>query len=106
MHQRGKRARFSLVWPDGHREVLLEVPRYDFHWQTNYRLVEPLHIPKGAKLEFVAWYDNSAGNPNNPNPRAFVFWGQQSWEEMMCGFFEYCWEQEPRPATPDKGGLP
>ena len=104
MHQRGKRARFTLVWPDGNREVLLEVPRYDFHWQTNYHLAEPLHVPAGAKLEFVAWYDNSAGNPNNPNPRMFVFWGQQSWEEMMCGFFEYCWEEEPGPAAPGRAG--
>jgi len=92
MHLRGKSAAFRLTRPDGSREILLSVPRYDFNWQTNYYLTEPLHVPKGSKLEFEVYYDNSSGNPNNPNPRTFVSWGEQSWDEMMAGFFEYYWE--------------
>jgi hypothetical protein len=57
-----------LVLPDGSRQTLLSVPRYDFNWQTNYYLAEPIHIPKGAKLECVAHYDNSTANLNNPDP--------------------------------------
>jgi hypothetical protein len=94
MHLRAKSATFTLVRPDGGREVLLSVPRYDFNWQTNYYLAEPLRIPKGSTIEFVVHYDNSAGNPNNPDPGRFVSWGEQSWDEMMIGFFEYYWEDE------------
>jgi hypothetical protein len=95
MHLRAKSAAFRLIGPDGRREVLLSVPRYDFNWQTNYYLAEPLRVPKGARIEFEVCYDNSAANPNNPDPRKFVSWGEQSWDEMMIGFFEYCWEDEP-----------
>ena len=95
MHLRARSAAFHLLLPDGSREVLLSVPRYDFNWQTNYYLAEPLRIPKGAKIEFEVCYDNSAGNPNNPDPTKFVTWGEQSWDEMMIGFFEYCWEDAP-----------
>jgi thiol-disulfide isomerase/thioredoxin len=95
MHLRARSAVFTLILPDGSREVLLSVPRYDFNWQTNYYLAEPRPVPKGAKLEFAVTYDNSAGNPNNPDPTTFVTWGEQSWEEMMIGFFEYCWADTP-----------
>ena len=95
MHMRGKSSEFTLIRPDGKRELLLSVPRYDFHWQTNYDLKEPITIPAGSKIEYVAVYDNSKGNPNNPDPRAWVTWGEQSWDEMMIGFFEYYWT-EPR----------
>jgi hypothetical protein len=94
MHVRGKSAVFNLIRPDGSREILLSVPRYDFNWQTNYYLAQPLRIPKGAKIEFVVWYDNSAANPNNPDPHKFVSWGEQSWDEMMIGFFDYYYEDE------------
>jgi hypothetical protein len=89
MHLRGKSATFTLIQPDGSREVLLAVPRYDFNWQTNYYLAEPIRVPKGATIEFEVIYDNSAVNPNNPDPRQLVTWGEQSWNEMMIGFFEY-----------------
>jgi hypothetical protein len=91
MHMRGKSSEFTLVRPDGSRELLLSVPRYDFHWQTNYYLKDPIAIPAGSKIEYVAVYDNSTGNLNNPDPRAWVTWGEQSWDEMMIGFFEYYW---------------
>jgi mono/diheme cytochrome c family protein len=89
MHLRAKSAAFHLIRPDGSRQILLAVPHYDFNWQTNYYLAEPLRLPKGAKLEFVVHYDNSAANPNNPDPTKYVSWGEQNWNEMMIGFFEY-----------------
>jgi hypothetical protein len=94
MHLRATAACFTLIRPDGRREVLLSVPRYDFNWQTNYYLAEPLPVPKGSTIEFVVHYDNSAANPNNPNPAKYVSWGEQSWDEMMIGFFEYYWQDE------------
>jgi thiol-disulfide isomerase/thioredoxin/mono/diheme cytochrome c family protein len=96
MHLRGKSATFTLIRPDGSREVLLSVPRYDFNWQTNYELAEPVPVPKGSTIEYAAYYDNSADNPNNPDPRKLVFWGEQSWDEMMIGFFEYYWADDAR----------
>jgi thiol-disulfide isomerase/thioredoxin len=93
MHLRGKDMEFDLVKPDGSREVLLSVPRYDFNWQTNYYLAKPVPIPAGSKLECIAHFDNSTANPNNPDPAKWVMFGQQSWEEMMCGFFEYYLEE-------------
>jgi thiol-disulfide isomerase/thioredoxin/mono/diheme cytochrome c family protein len=94
LHLRGKSFEFNLVRPDGSREVLLSTPHFDFNWQTNYFLKEPIHIPKGGKLECIAVFDNSAANPNNPNPNEYVFWGEQSWQEMMNGFFDYYWEDD------------
>ena len=89
MHLRGKSFEFCLVLPDGKRETLLSVPKYDFNWQTNYILAEPRRVPKGSKLECIAHFDNSSANPNNPNPRSFVIWGDQTWDEMMLGYFDY-----------------
>jgi thiol-disulfide isomerase/thioredoxin len=88
MHLRGKSFEYCLVLPDGKREVLLSVPRYDFNWQLTYVLAEPRTLPKGSRLECTACYDNSRKNPNNPNPWKFVTWGDQTWDEMMIGFFE------------------
>ena len=89
MHVRGKAFRYDLVTPDGQREVLLNVPKYDFNWQTGYALKEPRHLPAGSRIECTAWYDNSKGNPSNPDPTKRVTWGNQTWEEMMIGFVEY-----------------
>ena len=88
MHLRGKDFRFEAVYPDGRREALLSVPHYDFGWQTNYRLSEPKPMPLGTVLQCVAHYDNSADNLNNPDPRVTVGWGDQTFDEMMIGFFE------------------
>jgi len=82
-HLRGKRWRYTLELPDGTRKVILDVPRYDFNWQTYYMFKEPLQIPRGAKIISSAWYDNSAKNPANPDPKVDVFWGDQTWEEMQ-----------------------
>jgi thiol-disulfide isomerase/thioredoxin len=89
MHLRGKSFEYRLVRPDGTKQVLLRVPRWDFNWQTNYVLARPVRAPAGSKVECTAVYDNSSANLNNPNPGAFVYWGDQSWNEMMLGYFEY-----------------
>jgi len=81
-HLRGKRWEYELVYPDGRREAVLSVPAYDFNWQIYYQFEEPLMVPKGARLEAAAWYDNSEANKSNPDPTIDVRWGEQTWEEM------------------------
>ncbi len=87
MHLRGKSFKFELEYPDGAREVLLDVPRYDFNWQLRYDLIEPKLAPRGAKLHVTAHFDNSVDNPANPDPDSTVRFGEQTWEEMMFGFY-------------------
>src|SRR5262245_34177483 len=89
MHLRGKDVKYTLVWPDGRRQVLLNVPKFDFNWQLHYELVEPLKIPAGSKLVALAHYDNSIKNRYNPAPDKEVFWSEQSWDEMFIPWFEY-----------------
>jgi peroxiredoxin len=87
MHVRGKSFKYELETPDGRREVLLDVPRYDFNWQLWYLLQEPRMIPKGSRMICTAHFDNSADNPANPDPSKEVIWGEQTWDEMMFGFY-------------------
>jgi hypothetical protein len=82
-HLRGKKWRYVLELPDGTTKTILDVPRYDFNWQTYYMFTEPLQVPRGSKIVSTAWYDNSAANKSNPDPRADVTWGDQTWEEMQ-----------------------
>jgi hypothetical protein len=93
MHLRGKDFLYEAVHPDGRTEVLLRVPRYDFNWQGSYRLREPYPMPKGSRLHCVGHFDNSAGNPNNPDPTREVRWGDQTWEEMMIGWAEFAFDR-------------
>jgi peroxiredoxin len=88
MHVRGKDFRYDLVFPDGKRETILWVPKYDFGWQTTYMLDKPRELPRGTKLHCVAHFDNSSDNYANPDPSKEVSWGEQTWEEMMFGWFE------------------
>ena len=96
MHVRGKDFTYTAVYLDGTRKVVLEVPRYDFNWQLLYRLREPLALPKGARLDCVAHFDNSTGNRYNPDPTREVRWGDQTWEEMMIGWFDYTRDADDR----------
>ncbi len=89
MHLRGKDMTYTVTYPDGRSEIVLRVPRFDFGWQTDYWLAEPLLLPKGSKMHVSAHFDNSAANRDNPDPTATVRWGDQTWEEMMIGFFTY-----------------
>lgn len=88
MHVRGKDFRYEAIYPDGKKETLLDVPHYDFNWQTNYRLASSRVFPPDTKIKCTAHFDNSEANPNNPNPKATVKWGDQTWDEMMIGYLE------------------
>jgi hypothetical protein len=88
MHLRGKDFEFRLTYPDGTKETLLTVPHYSFAWQLSYYLAEPKKIPAGTVMECTAHFDNSANNPNNPDPSKEIHFGEQSWDEMMFGFFD------------------
>jgi hypothetical protein len=87
MHLRGKRFEYNILRVDKTAEPLLRV-NYNFYWQLSYRLAEPLALPAGTVLQAVAWYDNSKNNPHNPDPDAAVRWGDQTYDEMMVGFFD------------------
>jgi hypothetical protein len=87
MHLRGKQFDYNIVGADGSVETLLRV-NYDFYWQLSYRLEEPRLLKAGTMLQAVALYDNSRGNSHNPDPDASVRWGDQTYDEMMVGFFD------------------
>jgi hypothetical protein len=87
MHLRGKRFEYNILNTDGSTEPLLRV-NYDFYWQLSYRLAQPLPLKAGTILQAVAWYDNSKNNPHNPDPDSAVRWGDQTYDEMMVGFFD------------------
>lgn len=88
-HLRGTRWKYTLEKPDGSSQVVLDVPQYDFNWQTYYFFKTPLEIPAGGKLKSVAWYDNSASNKHNPDATKDVKWGDQTWEEMQYTGYLY-----------------
>jgi hypothetical protein len=87
MHLRGKRFEYNVVNQDRSIETLLRV-NYDFYWQLSYRLAEPRLLKAGTELQAIAWYDNSRKNRHNPDPDAAVTWGDQTYNEMMVGFFD------------------
>ena len=99
MHVRGKSFRYELQTADGRKETVLDVPHYDFNWQTSYQLAEPLSIPAGSLMHIVGHYDNSEKNFNNPNPKATVRWGEQTWDEMLIGYFDIAVARETFDAT-------
>ena len=84
LHLRGKSMKYTLTWPDGNEEVLLDVPKYDFNWQLYYELETPKRIPAGSKVTVVTLFDNSLKNPYNPAPEKEVYWSEQSWDEMYA----------------------
>jgi hypothetical protein len=88
MHVRGKSFEYRVTYPTGESETLLTVPKYDFNWQLTYYLKEPKLLPKGTVVECIAHYDNSPNNPFNPDPKSDVYWGDQTWEEMLAGFVD------------------
>ncbi len=88
MHLRGKACRYEVQTSEG-SQLLLDIPRYDFNWQLNYQLAERVPLKRGDVLQFTAWYDNSEGNPANPDPSKNVRWGAQTYDEMQLGYVEY-----------------
>lgn len=89
MHLRGKDAKYIAYYPDGTNELLLKVPAWDFNWQTDYSYKESKKVPAGTRVEYSATFDNSAGNPANPDPKVAVPPGQKTTDEMMIGFITY-----------------
>jgi hypothetical protein len=88
MHFRGKTFEYNIVEPHGRITTLLRIPDYDFFWQLSYRFAAPIPLKAGTILQVIATFDNSKNNPHNPNPDATVRWGDQTWAEMMVGFFD------------------
>src|SRR5439155_1413980 len=79
-HMRAKSVQYKLIYPDGKEETILNVPHYDFNWQLTYRT--SLKIPKGSRIHVEFWYDNSPNNKYNPDSTKWIYYGDQSWEEM------------------------
>ncbi len=106
MHLRGKAARYTAHYPDGTTEVLLDVPSYDFNWQTTYEypLGRPKKLPAGTEIEFVAAWDNSSDNPYNPDPTKDVRFGLPTTDEMMVGWIILS-DAEPGAVIATRGGL-
>ncbi|MFN7938554.1 MAG: thiol-disulfide isomerase [Bryobacteraceae bacterium] len=97
MHLRGKAFEYRAVYPTGETEILLKVPAYRFDWQLWYEFAAPKRIPKGTRLEVTGTFDNSANNRFNPDATKDVKWGEQSWEEMMMGFFDVAFDAKKDP---------
>lgn len=89
MHVRGKSMKYEVIYPNGKRQTLLDVPSYDFHWQTSYNLKKPLTIPSGATIKVTAHFDNSERNMHNPDPSKVIRQGSATYDEMMIGFLNY-----------------
>ncbi|HSJ96750.1 MAG TPA: hypothetical protein VLC53_06750, partial [Myxococcota bacterium] len=89
MHLRGKSMRIEAHRPDGRSETLLSVPSYQFNWQRRYILDEPLRVAAGTRLVVHGVFDNSERNPANPDPTSWVRYGEQTFEEMLFGYFLY-----------------
>jgi hypothetical protein len=106
MHWRGKDFKYEIVYPDGKKEMILSVPRWDFNWQNVYQFQKPLQLPKGSKLHAVAHWDNSRNNPFNPGPDKSVRWGLQTWDEMMVGWITYVYERPEAAAEVAKAVTP
>jgi hypothetical protein len=104
MHFRGKDMTLTALLPDGTKQTLLRVPAYDFNWQLYYYPTKPVPIPRGSIIEAVAHYDNSADNPNNPDPTRDITFGEQSNDEMMFGVFDFTPKDgvSPAPSTIEK----
>jgi len=100
MHVRGKDMTYTAKFPDGTTEVLLSVPKYDFNWQITYELPLPRMFPKGTEIQVVAHFDNSPANKFNPDPTKVVTWGDQTFEEMMIGFWGTVVERPAAPTSP------
>jgi hypothetical protein len=97
MHLRGKDMTYRLIYPTGESETILTV-KYDFNWQLSYDLRNPIAVPKGTRLKVTAHFDNSPNNPFNPDPSKDVWWGDQTWEEMMIPYFGVIVKNKANPA--------
>lgn len=89
MHVLGREMKVAARKPDGMVVPLIWVKNWDFNWQTRYVYAEPIQLPAGTRIDYVAWYDNSSGNVMNPNsPPQTVHWGNSSDDEMGICYFQ------------------
>ena len=88
LHLRGKAFQYDVIYPDGRTETILKLDNWSLNWQLSYKLEKPMVLEPGTKVKATAWWDNSPNNPANPDPKKDVQWGEQSWEEMLIGFFD------------------
>jgi hypothetical protein len=99
MHLRGRSMKFELLTPDGRRETLCSVPRYDFNWQLTYQLAQPKKIVPGSWALISGSWDNSKHNPANPDATRTIHWGEQSFDEMFLGFYNVTWDTDAKPVA-------
>src|SRR4030095_6918180 len=103
MHYRGAAAEIKAFYPDGRAETLLNVPEYNFSWQTQYYFKRPLSLPKGTRLMVTGYFDNSVKNRFNPDPTKAVRWGEPTYDEMMMSFVDYV-DEKPSVAEGEYAG--
>lgn len=88
MHLLGREMKATATLPDGMVDPLVWIKDWNFNWQDQYLFDQPRRLPKGTRLDVSAAYDNSEGNPLNPNsPPKLVTWGEQTPDEMFVCFF-------------------
>jgi hypothetical protein len=98
--------KFETLYPDGRKEIIASIPRYDFNWQLTYQLAQPKKIPAGTWAVLSGGWDNSRRNPANPDPKKTVHWGDQSFDEMFLGWYNVTWENDSAPVEASGGRKP
>jgi Flp pilus assembly protein TadD/mono/diheme cytochrome c family protein len=82
-HYLGHDMQIAATLPDGTTKRLLNIPRWDFHWQQEYRFTTPVVLPAGTTVAMQYTFDNSAQNDDNPSsPPRRVTYGLKSTDEM------------------------
>ena len=105
MHLLGTEMKVTATFPDGRVQDLVWANPYDFNWQTSYRYKEMLRLPKGTRIDAVAYYNNSESNPRNPSkPLKEVRWGEGTTEEMLVAFIGYIDDPNPPASSTGAGG--
>jgi hypothetical protein len=88
MHLVGVSVKAFAVTPIGDTIPLVNIPKWDFHWQGAYQFRQPLRLPANSVVYGVATYDNTTANPHNPNsPPQLVILGESTTDEMMLVYF-------------------
>ena len=84
MHLRGKAMSMEAILPDGEVRMLSFVNNFNFNWMNNYIYSDEAApvLPRGTVIRITAWYDNTAANPNNPDPSQWVGQGDRTVDEM------------------------
>lgn len=89
-HLLGKSMWSYAVTPNNDTIQLIDIPRWDFHWQGMFEFRNPIMLPLGTVLHGYATYDNTSNNHDNPNdPPEWVYVGESTTDEMMLFFFAW-----------------